>query len=302
MDASSSSSTHIHYISHPTYPHYPQQPSGVPSSALFSPDNFVHNPHYRPHLPTEPIQADIQMTSMTPAPLEDEDHDLVLLSNISDLPSSSIQGFQNSQEGGGLTRPLTHQEQERLANLDRLKFFLATAPSAWSGCTTVPDMSAEHPTHPNAAHPALNRFLLPNQEYVTCVLWNGLYHITGTDIVRALVFRFEAFGRPVKNMKKFEEGVFSDLRNLKPGVDASLEEPKVCACPVCQLSEFNGSPPIVSISRSFVQVPVHTHSEETKGLLLVRLFQPLSSFRLINSFLGTLFLMTGSSLMPLSAI
>lgn len=71
-----------------------------------------------------------------------------------------------------------------------------------------------------------------------------MYHITGTDIVRALVFRyvtnkiyhkpinliqlrFEAFGRPVRNMKKFEEGVFSDLRNLKPGQDASLEEPKV---------------------------------------------------------------------------
>ncbi len=60
------------------------------------------------------------------------------------------------------------------------------------------------------------------------MLWSGLYHITGTDIVRALVFRFEAFGRPVRNMKKFEEGVFSDLRNLKPGVDACLEEPKVC--------------------------------------------------------------------------
>lgn len=28
-------------------------------------------------------------------------------------------------------------------------------------------------------------------------------------------------------MKKFEEGVFSDLRNLKPGQDACLEEPKV---------------------------------------------------------------------------
>jgi len=37
----------------------------------------------------------------------------------------------------------------------------------------------------------------------------------------------QAFGRPVRNMKKFEEGVFSDLRNLKPGVDACLEEPKV---------------------------------------------------------------------------
>jgi hypothetical protein len=243
------------------------------------------------------------MASMTPAPLDDEEQDLVLLSNISDLPSSSsIQGFQNNHEGGGLSRSLTHQEQERLANLDRLKFFLATAPSAWSGCTTIPDMSAEHPTHPNAAHPALNRFLLPNQEYVTCVLWNGLYHITGTDIVRALVFRFEAFGRPVKNMKKFEEGVFSDLRNLKPGVDASLEEPKVCSSIVPQLSGSNPFPFVVSFPGSSVQVPVHTHTEEAKGFLLVRPFQRPSSCRLINPFLGTLFLMTGSSLMPLSAI
>ncbi|KAJ6542894.1 hypothetical protein B0H19DRAFT_1380954 [Mycena capillaripes] len=89
-----------------------------------------------------------------------------------------------------------------------------------------------HFAHPHSqaitptAHPALNRFLLPSQEYVSCVLWNGLYHITGTDIVRGLVFRFEAFSRPVRNMKKFEEGVFSDLRNLKPGADACLEEPK----------------------------------------------------------------------------
>ncbi|KAF8870358.1 STE like transcription factor-domain-containing protein, partial [Mucidula mucida] len=62
--------------------------------------------------------------------------------------------------------PLTAQETDRLAHLDRLKFFLATAPSGWEK---------------NAA---------------------------------------------LRNMKKFEEGVFSDLRNLKPGVDACLEEPK----------------------------------------------------------------------------
>jgi transcription factor STE12 len=30
----------------------------------------------------------------------------------------------------------------------------------------------------------------------------------------------------VKNSKKFEEGIFSDLRNLKSGTDASLEDPK----------------------------------------------------------------------------
>lgn len=44
--------------------------------------------------------------------------------------------------------------------------------------------------------------------------------------MRCLSFRFQAFGRPVKNTKKFEEGIFSDLRNLKAGTDASLEEPK----------------------------------------------------------------------------
>lgn len=27
-------------------------------------------------------------------------------------------------------------------------------------------------------------------------------------------------------IKKFEEGIFSDLRNLKPGIDATLEDPR----------------------------------------------------------------------------
>ena len=164
----------------------------------------------------------------------------------------------------GLSRPLKPIERERLAHLDRLKFFLATAPSRWDdaaenaaptpslnsmgenvdelleGRVTTPTPPSQqfmsgtvpygpgsfgasyqstqyesgqstpqllHPSHPlnpfpdpinqqlshlrAPHHPALNRFLLPNHEYVTCVLWNGLYHISGTDIVRALVFRFE---------------------------------------------------------------------------------------------------------------
>jgi len=104
----------------------------------------------------------------------------------------------------GLSRPLTPIEQERLTHLDRLKFFLATAPSRWDsgsenntstpyqGLAMPPNPAYPHqsPHHPPAPS-CMNRFLLPNQEYVSCVLWNGLYHITGTDIVRALVFRFE---------------------------------------------------------------------------------------------------------------
>src|SRR3569833_1326409 len=89
-----------------------------------------------------------------------------------------------------------------------VKYFLISAPVDWQ-----PDLY-------------IRRFLLPTGEYVSCVLWNNLFHISGTDIVRCLSFRFQAFGRPVKNSKKFEEGSFSDQRNLKSGTDASLEEPK----------------------------------------------------------------------------
>ncbi|GJJ09278.1 hypothetical protein Clacol_003500 [Clathrus columnatus] len=116
------------------------------------------------------------------------------------------------------------RQHDLMAYLESLKEFLATAPSRWptSPSDAIP---------PSQQHPALNRFLLPSNEYVTCVNWNHRYYITGTDIVRALVLRFEAFGRPVKNMKKFEEGIFSDLRNLKPGQDACLEDPKVFSVP-----------------------------------------------------------------------
>lgn len=103
---------------------------------------------------------------------------------------------------------LPHDAQVALQQVDNLKYFLISAPVDWP------------PEH------YIRRFLLPTGEYVSCVLWNNLFHISGTDIVRCLSFRFQAFGRPVKNSKKFEEGIFSDLRNLKSGTDASLEEPK----------------------------------------------------------------------------
>ncbi|KAG6019074.1 hypothetical protein E4U41_003413 [Claviceps citrina] len=103
---------------------------------------------------------------------------------------------------------LPHDAQIALQQVDNLKYFLISAPVDWQ-----PDQY-------------IRRFLLPTGEYVSCVLWNNLFHISGTDIVRCLSFRFQAFGRPVKNSKKFEEGIFSDLRNLKSGTDASLEEPK----------------------------------------------------------------------------
>lgn len=123
-----------------------------------------------------------------------------------------------AQVTGAVCTASTHALLEAV---DKLKFFLATAPGSFGSTHALAAISDEDRY--------FNRFALPTGELVSCVLWQGLYHITGTDIVRALNFRFLAFGRPVKNVKKFEEGIFSDLRNLKAGTDATLEEPKVCS-------------------------------------------------------------------------
>ncbi|GAA5816034.1 hypothetical protein MFLAVUS_009556 [Mucor flavus] len=106
-----------------------------------------------------------------------------------------------------MTVPSEDNIVERLAMIDHLKSFLVSAP--------------------NGQQDAIKQHALSTSgESITCVKWNDAFYISGTDIVRCLVFRFHAFGRPIQNLKKFEEGVFSDLRNLKPGTDAILEEPK----------------------------------------------------------------------------
>lgn len=117
----------------------------------------------------------------------------------------------NTAPDNPLALPTGVDVDERLQMIDQLKQFLATAPTEWD----VP--SDEAP---------IKRHTLPTGECISCVKWKDTYFISGTDIVRSLVFRFHAFGRPIQNLKKFEEGIFSDLRNLKPGTDATLEEPK----------------------------------------------------------------------------
>lgn len=72
----------------------------------------------------------------------------------------------------------------------------------------------------------IKKFQLKNGDFIHCVLWNMHFYITGTDIVKILVWRFQNAGRQIISLKKFEEGVFSDLRNLKPGIDATLEGPR----------------------------------------------------------------------------
>ncbi|KAL6121157.1 hypothetical protein NUSPORA_01972 [Nucleospora cyclopteri] len=72
----------------------------------------------------------------------------------------------------------------------------------------------------------IKKFQMKNGDFIHCVLWNFHFYISGTDIVKILIYRFQMEGKPINNLKKFEEGIFSDLRNLKPGIDATLEGPR----------------------------------------------------------------------------
>lgn len=189
------------------------------------------------------------------------------LASIS-APSESDQPYHT--HGTISADPATQNSQEPsnssalLEAVDKLKFFLATAPGSFD--------PSPAPTHDSTVleDRCFNRFPLPTGEQISCILWNGLYHITGTDIVRALNFRFLAFGRPVKNVKKFEEGIFSDLRNLKAGSDATLEEPKVRLQQCCHLS-CHQSYRIVSerFPRTPLQTQLHSHAEKAESVLLV---------------------------------
>lgn len=96
---------------------------------------------------------------------------------------------------------------ESLKLVRALDFFLVTAPVNW---------------HENQV---IRRYYLNKEEgFVSCVYWNNLYFITGTDIVRCIAYKMHHMGRRIVDRKKFEEGIFSDLRALKSGTHAVLED------------------------------------------------------------------------------
>ncbi|TPX60043.1 hypothetical protein PhCBS80983_g02064 [Powellomyces hirtus] len=172
-------------------PDAPSMHQNGPTEMTMSMDMGRNHVEQRPQPPRQPVQEH----SYHPRPQRNEQSEI--------LPPSTAVRIQPISEAPEESNNSSGQEL-----LDRVKLFLATAPTNWDPEQTI------------------KRFTLPNGEHISCVLWNNLFHITGTDIVRSLIFRFQGFGRPVRNVKKFEEGVFSDLRNLKPGIDATLEEPR----------------------------------------------------------------------------
>ncbi|KAL6935047.1 uncharacterized protein HGUI_01681 [Hanseniaspora guilliermondii] len=115
----------------------------------------------------------------------------------------------NFKDRNDIPSTLRKDISNRIKTIEDLKFFLVTAPIKWM---------------PNQI---LRKYYLNDSlGYISCIYWDNLYYITGTDITKILIFRFEQFGRKIINKKKFEEGIFSDLRSLKVDEDCSLQLPK----------------------------------------------------------------------------
>lgn len=64
------------------------------------------------------------------------------------------------------------------------------------------------------------------QENISCIYWNGVCYVTGTDVVRIVTYLLFLAGIDVcaQKTKKLEEGIFGDLRHLKKDRDCVLEE------------------------------------------------------------------------------
>ena len=94
--------------------------------------------------------------------------------------------------------------------LNALRVFLSTAPTLFDR-----DKNIE-----------IKSYRLPNGENISCILYNSIFYITSTDIVKITNFRHQLIGRPIHSsyVRKFEEGIFSDLRRLKQYIDWSFEE------------------------------------------------------------------------------
>lgn len=91
--------------------------------------------------PGEPSQSQQAQSSSSSAlnTLATRGIDALSMTELADL-SVAGNGDSIASSFPGLSRPLKHNEKELLGHLDRLKFFLATAPSRWSADGAVNGM------------------------------------------------------------------------------------------------------------------------------------------------------------------
>lgn len=107
---------------------------------------------------------------------------------ITNSRTEEILKVQANNENDEVSKATPGEVEESLRLIDDLKFFLATAPVNWQ------------------ENQIIRRYYLNSgQGFVSCVFWNNLYYITGTDIVKCCLYRMQKFGREVvqkKNLKR----------------------------------------------------------------------------------------------------
>ncbi|TIA89807.1 hypothetical protein E3P99_01922 [Wallemia hederae] len=113
------------------------------------------------------------------------------------------------------TKDSLEMDQRIAGSISSLNEFLLNAPLLFGT-----DENKE--THP---HPLIQRYSLDGDanNSIHCIRWLDDFYISGVDIFKIITFKLIHFGRDITDRKKFNEGIASDLRNLKPDVDSLLE-------------------------------------------------------------------------------
>ncbi|TIB71320.1 hypothetical protein E3Q24_02398 [Wallemia mellicola] len=94
-----------------------------------------------------------------------------------------------------------------------LNAFLIDAPNKFNSEQETDDL------HP---HRIIHRYKL-DDVYISCIRYSDDFFITGPDIYKIISFKVRKLGRIITDKRKFNEGISSDLRNLKIGIDSVIE-------------------------------------------------------------------------------
>jgi len=134
--------------------------------------------------------------------------------------ASETLGSEHSPAGTSqsLLRALTQSPSERKAFFEKLwkelVDFLAKADEDWPSDLAKSVNDSDR----------CRRFTVFG-ESITCAWWQDRGVVSGSDIVKAIgaLYRLSHMGRTLKDRKRLEEGIFSDLRSMRCDTDYVLE-------------------------------------------------------------------------------
>ncbi|TIB11429.1 hypothetical protein E3P89_02594, partial [Wallemia ichthyophaga] len=138
--------------------------------------------------------------------------------STSDVVDMGVSTQRSSQFGLVPVKPLDMDKIDvKIAgSIKILNNFLIEAPSLFNNELDL------GPLHP---HALIHRIPLESESnYIHCIRWLNDLYISSSDLFKIVGFKLVSLGRHIRDHRKLNEGISSDLRNLKPGIDSIIQD------------------------------------------------------------------------------